>query len=226
MKSILNLISIRAKDTLRKEGLISLARKGFTSLLLYFFRYQTCYVYEHTIGEMNEADFKPRIQDYTVQIISTKQQADELAAAGFEFRSHTIHASRKLDKGAIAFCIFVGRELAHIGWIAMTEEAKKAVDHHPYYVDFANNEACTGATQTMPQYRGRGLMTYGYYIRFQFLRERGVRISRNSVDTNNIASQKVHAKFGPKICVEARYLKILRWRFWKEKLFRLTSQHN
>lgn len=226
MKSILNLISIRAKDTLRKEGLISLARKGFTSLLLYFFQYQTCYVYEHTIKEMDEADFKPRIQNYTVQIVSTKQRADELAAAGFEFRSHTIHASRKLDKGAIAFCIFVGRELAHIGWIAMTEEAKKAVDHHPYFVDFDNNEACGGAAQTMPQYMGKGLMTYGYYIESQFLRERGVRIARSSVDTSNIAALRVHAKFDSKICVEARYLKVLWWQFWKERPFKPTSQHN
>jgi len=60
-------------------------------------------------------------------------------------------------------------------------------------------------------------MTYGYYRRFKYLGEREIKTSRNAVLVNNVASQKVHAKFEPKIIAEARYLKVLWFKYWKEK---------
>ena len=106
-------------------------------------------------------------------------------------------ARRNLDKGAIAFCIFVNGEVAHIGFVAMSEEAKNTVDHMPYKVDFSNNEACTGATETVPEYRSKGLMGYVYFKRFQFLREKGKVISRVSLlILNPIDMQKVSPPFG------------------------------
>jgi RimJ/RimL family protein N-acetyltransferase len=98
----------------------------------------------------------------------------------------------------------------------MSQEAKDSFDSLPYQVNFADKQACTGGTWSNPNYRGKGLMVYGYFKRFEFLRERGFESSRNAVDEGNIASQKAHAKFGPKIYAKARYLKILGWRRWKE----------
>lgn len=158
----------------------------------------------------------PRLQNLTVHIVSTNQQADELAARGFDCRSYSIHARTRLDKGAIAVCVFVKQELAGVVWVALTEESKKSVDSHPYHVDFANKEACTGGTETIPKYRQKGLMKYGYYKVFQFLGEQGIMTSRNSVRTSNIASQRAHAKFDYRIYARARYLRILWWQFWKE----------
>jgi hypothetical protein len=129
----------------------------------------------------------------------------------------SIDVRRRLDKGAIAFCILVDKEIAHLGWVAMTEKAKNTFNSAPYRVDFSNKEACTGATWTNTKYRRKGLMVYGYFKRLQFLRERGITVSRNVVAKNNIASQMAHAKFDPKICGEARYLRILWWKFWTEK---------
>ena len=168
----------------------------------------------------------PKIQNFTFKTISTNQQADELVAGGFELGSQITMMRRRLDRGAIAFCIFIERELAHIGWVALTEEAKELVDAFPYKVDFSNGEACTGGTWTHPKYRGNGLMVYGYFKRFQFLREKGIRVSRNVVAKSNIKSQMAHAKFGPKIRGEARYLKILWRRFWWEKPLTPASVHD
>jgi len=50
---------------------------------------------------------------------------------GSDFRRRFVMARRMLDKGAIAFCIFLKGEIAHIGWIALSEEAHKAVDNLP-----------------------------------------------------------------------------------------------
>lgn len=168
----------------------------------------------------------PKIQNFTVKIVSSNQQADELAAHGFDFRSYVFYARRALDKGAIAFCIFVEEELAHVGWVAMTEEAKNYIDPLPFRIDFSNKEACTGGTRTIQKYGGKGLMTYGYWQRFEFLRKRGIITSRNTVATSNIASQKVHARFAPKMYAKARFLKILWWKSWKETPLTQTTCHD
>ena len=45
----------------------------------------------------------------------------------------------------------------------------------------------------------------------------GIMISRSAIAKKNIASQKGRAKFSPRIYAEGRYLKILWWKFWREK---------
>ena len=217
----------RAKDVFQREGLTTLLRRSFRFVRPWFFEYGKYYLYEHTLKERNEADFMPKIEDFTFKIISTNKEADEMAAAtGFDLRRRFVDARNKLDKGAIAFCIFIKREIVHIGWVGMTEEAKESMSEPPYKVDFLNNEACTGGTLTIPEYRGKGLMSYGYFKRFQFLREKGIVRSRNAVDKSNIASQRAHAKFGPKVHAEARYLKLLWWKFWKETPLTQTGQRD
>ncbi|MDD1744390.1 MAG: hypothetical protein LUQ20_01055 [Candidatus Methanoperedens sp.] len=163
--------------------------------------------------ERDETNFLPKTRDFIVQIVTSNKQADELAAHAVDFRKHIGNAQRALDKEAVAFCIFIGKELAHVGWLALTEEAKDAFDPLPYRIDFSNKEACTGGTITFPKFRGKGLMTYGYFKRFQFLWENGIKISRNAVKTNNIISQKVHNKFNPKIYAKAYYVRFLWWKF-------------
>lgn len=206
-----------AKDILQTEGAVSLLRRGFDFSRRSLFQHGRYYLYEHSLEERNEADFMPRIHDFVFKIISSNEEADELAASiGHDFRHCFINARRTLDKGAIAFCIFVDGRIAHIGWVALTEEAKQKIDCHPYEVEFANKIACTGGTETVPEHRGKGLMVYGYFKRFQYLREKGLIASRNAVAVDNIASQKAHAKFGPKKYATARYLKLLGWEYWRE----------
>lgn len=126
------------------------------------------------------------------------------------------NALRSLDEGAIAFCVFINHEPAHIGWVATTEEAKQTIDDVPYHVECANGEACTGGTCTAHKYGRRGLMVYGYFKRLEFLREKGCILSRCAVTTDNIASHKAHARFNPTTNVKAHLLKMLSWQFWRE----------
>jgi len=227
MPSNISVLLGRAKDVLQKEGLIPVLRRGSALVASQFFQYDNFYLYEHKLQERNEADFLPEIQDFTFKIISSNEEADKLAEAiGSDFRRRFVTARSRLDKGAIAFCIFVKGEIAHIGWVALSEEAHKAVDNLPYRVYFSNHEACTGATETIPEYRGKGLMAYGYFKRFQFLREKGIVVSRNAVAKSNIASQKAHAKFSPRVYAEAKHLRLLRWHFWKEKPLAQPVSHN
>jgi len=219
--SRLPLLLRRAKLILQTEGFLPLAKRGFPFVARHFFRYGTYDLYEIAIEDWlkhwNEADFLPTVEDFTLRIITTNQEADELEAEGLEFRSHVINARERLDKGAIAFCIFVGQELASIGWAATTEEARATLGERPIKVNFANNEYVAAGWWTNPKFRGKGLGSHVGFKRSQFLGERGMVVQRAVIAKGNIVALRAFAKRAPKMYAEARYLKILWWKFWKEK---------
>lgn len=221
-----------AKRILQTEGLTPLLMRGFAFLTGYFFQYGTYYLYEIDISKVlkqnNKPDFLPDIQNLTLKIVSTNEQADELDREGFEFRPQVINARKRLGKRAIAFCIFVGRELANIGWIALTKQAKDSLIELPFKVDFSNKEACTGGAMTAPKYRNTGLMRYNYFKRLEFLNENGRLKDRAAVAKSNIAAQMGVAKISDNINIyaEARFLKLLWWKLWWEKPLTPPSVHN
>jgi hypothetical protein len=69
-------------------------------------------------------------------------------------------------------------------------------------------------------------MSYGYFKRLEFLRGKEIVVSRNAIAKSNIVSQKAHAKFSPRVYGEARYLKILWWKSWKEKPLARSNTHD
>ncbi len=214
MKDKLSFLLIRARYILQTEGLIPLLRRGFTWLAMHLFKYSILYLYECPVREGNLFDFIPRIPGYSFSIVSTNQPADVLAAN--ELQKHVSNAKRRLDSGAIAFCIFAGQELASVHWAALTQEAKNVIDPYPYHIDFLNGEACLAYAFTPPKYRGKGLIAYGICESFQFLRERGITTARFSTDVSTTMAQSLYAKFDSRIYAEARYFKVLWWQFWKE----------
>ena len=97
----------RAADIFRTEGLLPLIRRGFIFLVGYLFRYQRYDLYEHTLEKRDEADFLPKVQDFTFKIITTTGQADELAAAGFKFGSHDPNTRGVWRKGWCPFAFLL-----------------------------------------------------------------------------------------------------------------------
>jgi len=206
----------RAQEILHTEGLPSLFRRGFDFVKPYFWIHQICYLYEHPIREISESDFLPRTENLIVRVVSSNREADLLSTEGLEFRERFVDARRRLDSGAVALCIFIGQDIAHITWLAMTKTAMNSCGGLPYEVDFLNKEAWTGGTFTIPKYRGLGLMGYSIFKKFQFLREVGVVTVRHEVEVDNMASRKPYEKFEYKIYAKFRFLRILGWKFWKE----------
>ena len=214
---MVSLLLAKAKHIIRTEGLFVLLRRGFES---YVFHYDYCYFQKvdlNALGEMNEANFLPRFEDFTFTIIRTNEEADELAIAlNHDFRECFVDARSKLDQGAIAFCAFVNGEIANIGWMALTEQAKNAIDDVTLKVDFSNSESYVGKMETVPKYRGMGLMSYTSYRMYQFRKENGIRTARYTIAENNIASRKAAGKLIPEVYARARYIRLLWWKFWKE----------
>ena len=217
-------LTSRARDILRNEGAGALLRHTLWFVGFLFgrvYRRQRVFLYEHSLVPRPRDKFLPRLESYDLRIVHSNEEADRLVAEGLEdFRSVFVFSRRHLEQnGAIAFCVYAGTELAHIGWVALDEESKRCIDTLPYHVVFGERQACTGGTHTVPKYRGRGLMAYGYYERFEYLWERGYVSSRNAVAVTNVASQKAHARFAPTVYGVGHYTKLLWWAKWSEELF-------
>jgi RimJ/RimL family protein N-acetyltransferase len=206
----------RVKNILRNEGTVALVRQLFSFAVHFLYQCETYYLHEHTMVERNEGDFLPKVKNYVVEIVRSNRDAEELAKKSYDLYSFSIYTRQRLEKGAIAFCILIGEDLAHVGWVTMNGEAVITCEPFQQTVDFKNGEACTGGTSTIPRHEGKGLMTYGCYRRFEYLRELGIKKARNAVATDNAVSLRVHAKFHPRIYAQARHLKILWWQSWKE----------
>ncbi len=211
----------RAARLLKTEGvrglMLGIARFG-SALVQRAFWWGRFNVSEFVLTEFGDMSQTPPVAGLEVHVVECEDDAGRLARGGYEDFRLAIGASRRrLESGVVAFCVYVGSEVAHIGWVALSEQAKPSVDPLPYKVVFDDGEACTGGTFTMPKFRGRNLMACGYYERFGYLRERGYVSSRNAVAVTNVASQKAHARFTPTVHGVGRYTKLL-WRtLWKEE---------
>jgi len=207
----------RVKYILQTEGLVPLLKRGLPSVTGCFFKYETYYVSEQTLQESKEADYMPKVQDFVHKIVTSNGEVNELTTEDFEFRPwHPVYR-RRLDDGAVALCIFVERQLANILWVAMTQQAKDSLNEPPYKVDFSKGETCAGDTWTSPKYRRMGLTRYNQFKRVQLQLENGMVICRGATIKRKTAGRMAAVKFGMRIYAEARYLRVLWWKWWKEK---------
>ena len=210
----------KAKQIYHNEGLLSLLRRGFRFLVYCVFEYRCYWLYDEPTPKgpsLNEVDFIPKIDDFTFKIVTSNQEADDLEAQGFEFRSQVPYATEKLDKDAVAFLIFVGNELAHIVCFAMNQQAKDAFNQPPFKVDFSKNEVCSVAAWTHPKYRRLGLNRYSHFKRSQFKSNTGIATCKSAIVKDNIAIQRSYSGPMPNKYAEGRYLRILWWKSWKER---------
>ena len=210
----------RARFIYRTSGLMHLFRQGLAFLRQQLFEYETYYLYERpteNILKFSESDFIPKVDNYNLKVIATREEADELEAQGFCLRAHVRNFDERLGKGAIAFCIFTGTELINIGWIALNEEAKRSLWQPPFRVDFNNAESITGGAWTDPKYRNTGLMSYSLFKRLKFLNDLGIARDRAAVPKSNPSSVVGSSKFDSNVYAEGRYLRILRFGFWRER---------
>jgi len=185
-----------------------------------FFFCRSYYVYREYIedlAEAVEADFVPGIEGLAFRIVSSNEEADELEAQGFPFRSQVANARRNLEKGATAFCLFVGQELASITWHAPNRDAQRSLGEPPYPVDYEKDEICSGGLWSNPKYRRKGLRSYSRLKRIEFLRDSGVKARRGVIARQNVLAFSGRADFQPSAFAEGRYLRILWWKSWKER---------
>jgi hypothetical protein len=204
----------RGRDILFSEGLISLLKHSFKYFL---FDYNEYYLCEIKIQELSESDFMPKISNFTARVVTSNQEADKLKVeTGVDIRRHSFNASRGLNSGAIATCIIVDTQIAHIGWVAVSEDAMKAITPLKQRIKFANKEAFVGAAITLPAYRRKGLLTYGSFMRLKYANSIGLSMVRCAVHVRDSTAQNSLVKFDPTIYAKARCIKIFCLNKWTE----------
>ncbi len=207
----------RARRIYRTEGPMSLAPRGLRFLAYCLWEHRSYWLYIEAIADLNEADFLPQIDDFVFKFVTSNREADELEALGLEFRSHVPNGRERLDRGAVALCTFVGWEIASLCWIAMTEEAKRALPEPPFTIYFDNNEACGSDAWTNPKYRRMGLAVHRTMKTHQFLWDNNIAVSRTAYRKGTVYPERLAARFNRTKYAEGRYLRILWWKSWKER---------
>jgi hypothetical protein len=176
--------------------------------------------------DLNEEDYKPNIGDIVLKVIYSNREADQLENEGFGFRYYPTDYNYNLtcytdwlDKGVIACCTFVGKELGAISWVIPSQKAQDAIKTYPLKVDYANHEVFTRGVWTNPKYRGQGLLRYSHRRRNRYMVKNGRFIAKSTVGYTNIAGRGLQKAFNTKIYGNGHLYKILWWKFWKEEYF-------
>ncbi|MCJ7520787.1 MAG: hypothetical protein MUP21_00970 [Dehalococcoidia bacterium] len=71
----------RSKGVLQSEGIWELIRRGLGFVIDRFFKQESYYLYEHVMKERNEADFIPGVNEFSLHIIRSNEEANEPAIA-------------------------------------------------------------------------------------------------------------------------------------------------
>jgi len=210
----------RAALVYRTEGLLALARRAVTYATGRLFWYETYYLYEndgsrHSRG--TDTDFVPGVDGLSFKVVCGNEEADALEAEGFQFTESVAEARRRLNEGAVAFCVFVGHELVNIGWLCTTQQAKDSLNEPPARVDFANGEAWAGGSWTSPEYRRMGLYRYNTLKMVEYWLQKGIVKDKWAIARRNVAPLTAESSTGNVRYAEGRYLRVLWWSSWKEK---------
>ena len=203
------------------EGLFTSVKRTFLFLVRYLFKYESLYLYRAILENEAHKPESPHIKkDFSLKIITTIKQVEELIASGFHSDWFLTSTDIRLSKGAIAFCIFAERELVYLSWVATNVKARDAIADSPQPIDFSNKEAYIGWTFKNPRYwrLGGGFTAYIYFRIVHFLWQKGFKachfeIEKNNTTMHNTLSKRIHIK----PYREARYIKLLWWKFWQEK---------
>ena len=195
----------RIKALFKREKQI-LHEEGFLSLFKRFFIYETWYLYKNNLDDLN---CPCRVDNLTLRVITRPDEFDQLLADGFDFSPYgmSIQRSReRLSRGAILFCAFFGKELAHGSWIGMDRGTHD--DFYAFPMNYGHT-ACIGGTMTVPKYRRKSINVYVHSEMFRYIREKGLSKAVLEVHKNNIAAQNSQAKLGSYIWGTGHHLRLV-----------------
>lgn len=191
-----------AKLILHREGTLSLFKALFKQLS---FTYKPYVLYKNTL----DGPIIPcKVDNLTLKSISDPRELDKLVDENFTFSSYHMNiqeCKERLSRGALLFCAFVGKELAHGSWVATSRRAY--YDFHPFPMD-CERTGYVGGTMTIPKYQRKGINLYAHSEIFQYLKESGLSKAVIAIEKNNIAAQNSQDKLCSKVWRRGYYLRL------------------
>jgi len=220
MKNKLKYFYSGVRGVLKHEGIMSLIKKGLMFLSHRFFVFEDYYIVVSNnmdIDKEVEADYLPKVEDHCWWMLTTNQEADELVADGFELGAYELNLRTLLDKDAIAFCNFAGKELAHFSVLADNPRGKKAVEPLPFSVDFEHGQIVVGRALTVPKFRRLHFRKYNGYLMRKYRWARGKVSTKYPIQVNNYPALAIAAQPPERqIVSKCRFIKILWFKYFKE----------
>ena len=204
----------RAWKSARRDGPVAFAVAVFRR---YVIDYRSFFLYEHPLLPPPIVRSLPQRDGFDEFFVEGNGAAERVATARCDFRDFQPMARHALDSGAVAFCIYEGRELAHIGWVATSQTARRALDPLPFEIRFDEGEAWIGTVYTVPRFRNRGLFTYSCVRRFGYLKDAGFSTCKSAVRRSNAASNHVNMRFEPRVYAIGNWFKLFSWRRWSDR---------
>jgi hypothetical protein len=180
------------------------------------FTFRTYYLFERVLNETDIGEFMPKENDLSLKIIYEPSELDRLRTEGFDlsFCKDIQHLRNWLSKGIILFCIFAGKELTHMSWLALENDI--IID--PFFKKIPRlNAGYIGPCDTSHAYRGLGLYPFVLSQICKFLKENGKSKAMISTSKSNFASVRGITKAGFHVCSEGYHLKLGNWELWNEK---------
>ena len=190
-----------------RRGKQILHNECFLSLFKWLsFTYETVYIYENTL---HGSSIACKVDNLRLRLITYPEELDQLLAKGFNFSPYEMsiqQCKERLSRGAIFFCAFVGKELAHGSWIGMSRRSHG--DFYAFPMDYGHT-ACIGGTMTVPKYRRKGINVYVYSEIFRYIREKGLSKAVLEIHKDTIAAQSSQAKLGSYVWGTGHHLRLL-----------------
>lgn len=180
----------KAKRILHEEGFLALFKRLLLFLKKSLFLYYDFDIYE---SALDPPHMTCEVDDLTIRVITRPEEIDQLESDQLVAEGIRISRNKEvLSMGAILFCAFVGKELAHVTEVFIGRRA-----HEIYPLSRAMQYGYTVglAGRTAPKYRRKGINVYARSKVLQYLREKG--ISRAwDVQNGNIAARNAVLKLG------------------------------
>ena len=126
-----------------------------------------------------------------------------------ELRRTDPWSARRLAVGALAVCVVVGDDLAHVTWLVVNETERRVCEPIPYPVAFAELQACIPWVFTASAFRGRGAGSFGFEAALHHLAARGFISARLVVDVTNGTMQRLVARHHPRRVARFTALRLL-----------------
>lgn len=161
----LNVLSKRIGEMQKKDTMpASIIRffslsKNFLSVYKRYFSYRYYLIFERRLEKRNKLPLTLKVPNANLFIIDAPTEVDKLISSGYDL-SPCHHFSRlkdKLNKGAVLFVVFIGKEFAHSCWVAMNNNP--AICDHLFQRIFYRG-VYIGPAQTIEPYRGKGIFPY------------------------------------------------------------------
>jgi hypothetical protein len=233
MNELFKLIWGKITDTYQQQGISGIIRISILFIMSPIYKKESFYLYEYSIIQANHTDLIIKdldASDLCFKVVDSNQEADNLEAEGFIFRSYPTlfnmghrDYTHWLNYGAIACCTFRKKELAAINWVILSKQVQEKLTF-PLEVDYSNHEFFARGSWTNPKYRNLHVYQYTAKNRDNYLIRRGISKLRTSIGyTNQIGKTLVESMGGHQYGL-AEYTRILFWKYWRENKTTVNHQ--